>query len=358
MVSFKAGPSRRQLVATFAAVIAVVAALIGYGAAPARAAVPDQFAFVLYTGGVVSSGTTPAATTVSSSPTGLYKVVFPGAAAKGGVVHVTAINPKPHWCQVNSFGPSGSDEIVALSCYQVGGAPDYSSFSAIFDSSSGSSSIAGAFGYVDALPTGALVSQYNSAGAANNVTHSATGQWLANFPALSTPGDIAGSWQATAVDKAAAPARCKVTSWTSAASGQTATINCYSSTGAPLDTEFTLTYQYLRSLYGAVAPPKYFGYLWNAPTGGPAATNFNSVLGAGANTLSISGALAVVTFPQLAVTPDDIQVTGSGQSSDFCLLDQPWLHPTPDTVAKDVTCYTSAGAPSSSGFLISDNSAK
>ena len=68
------------------------------------------------------------------------------------------------------------------------------------------------------------------------------------------------------------------------------------------------------------------------------------------------GTLASVKFPSLAVLPDDMQVTASGQGSNFCGLDKPWQHFGSDTVAQNVNCFTNSGAPASSGFLISDNS--
>jgi hypothetical protein len=336
--------------------VGVLAATVVSVGSPAAAAAPDRFGFVLWNGAVVGSGTTPAGSTVSVVGTGQYKITFAGAAASGGVVHVTAIDSAPHWCQVNSFGPVGVDEVVTISCYRVGGAPDFTNFSAIFSSSSGPASAVGAFGYVHSTPTGALISQYNSAGLANTVVHTGIGQWDVKFPGLSTPGPIDGSLQATAVSSPTVPARCKVLTWSSSSSGQVAQVRCFNAGGALADTRFTLTYQYQRSLYGGFAPPKYFGYLWNKPVGGPPSTNFNSILGPGANTLS-AGTLSLVTFPALAMLPDDIQVTASGPGSDFCGLNFPWTHSGSDTFVRDVNCFTNAGAPSASGFLVSDNSA-
>jgi hypothetical protein len=349
-----AGRWMRLLVGGFAAGALAATALSSAGAA--GAAVPDRFGFVLWSGGtVVGTGTTPAGTTVSIGGTGIYKIDFVGAAAAGGVVHVTAINSSPHWCQVNGFGPSGADEIVTISCYRVGGAPDFTDFSAIFSSSSGPTA-PGSFGYVNSLPSGALVSQYNSAGPSNVVTHTGTGQWSVKFPGLSTPGPIDGSLQATAVSPPTVPARCKVLNWTSSGSGQVAKVTCYNAAGLLTDYQFTLTYQYQRALYGGFAPPKYFGYLWNQPVGGPVSTNYNNPLGPGANSLT-PGSLSLVKFPALAVLPDDIQVTAAGPGSDFCGLNFAWTHSGADTIVRDVNCFTNSGAPSAAGFLISDNSA-
>jgi hypothetical protein len=325
--------------------------------APAGAAMPDSFAFVLWNGtATVATGTTPAATTVVTGPPGRYRIVFPGAAAARGVVHTTAINNAPHWCQANTWGPAGVDEVVYIDCYRAGGAPDFTPFTAFFESSSPpSAAISGRFGYVDSQPTGVLVSQFNSAGALNTVTPGPVGQWLVRFPALGTPGPVDGSLQATAVSPLAA--RCKVFKWASNMAGQTVLVGCFDAAGAPVNTRFTLTYQYQTSLYGAKIPPKYFGYLWNMPPLGPVPTNFNSVTGPGTNSIAPAGpGLSLLKFPSLAVTPDTVQVTATGPAPDFCGLNTAWFHFPPDTVVRDVNCFTNAGAPVSSGFLISVNS--
>ncbi|HTJ38473.1 MAG TPA: hypothetical protein VL738_35010 [Dactylosporangium sp.] len=337
---------------------AAAAAAVLTTAAPASAALPDKVAFVQWNGSAtVATGTLPATTTVVTGPVGRYRVLFPGAAAARGVVHVTAINDAPYWCQANTWGPAGLDEVVYIDCYKAGGTPAFTAFTAIFESSSPPTiAINGRFGYVDAQPTGALVSQFNSAGAVNSVTPLAVGQWLVKMPNLSTPGPVDGSLQATAVN--VAPARCKVAKWSSSPAGQQILVYCSGPTGAPLNTRFTLTYQYQQSLYGAGWPPKYFGYLWNAPPLGPASTNFNSVLGPAVNTLTPAGTgLSLVRFPQLAVTPATVQVTATGPAPDFCNLLTSWFYIGTDIVVRDVACYTNAGARIDSGFLISANSA-
>jgi hypothetical protein len=328
-------------------------------AAPAHAAVPDAFGFVLWNGSsVVPSGTYPAGSTAGPIVPGRYKVVFAGQAATGGVVHVTAVNGAPHWCQVDGFGPSGANEVAQVSCYKAGGALDFSGFSVIFDRSSGPvTSAAGRFGYVDSTPSGGIVSQFNSSGAVNSVAHVGIGQWIVKLPGLGTPGPIDGSAQATAVNPSV-PARCKVGKWASGPAGQQVLVLCFDATGAPFDTRFTMTYQYQRALYGPALPPKDFGYLFNVPPVGPPSTNFNSLTGPGTNTLTVAGVgLSLVRFPAIGVVPDDIQVTATGGTSDFCGLNTTWGHLGGDTVVRDVNCFTNAGAPVNSGFLVSDNSA-
>ncbi|MGI8666645.1 MAG: hypothetical protein ACR2N4_11535 [Jatrophihabitans sp.] len=331
------------------ATVALVAAgfVLTTPAGPAQAAVPDVFAFVLWNGAVVGSGTTPSSTIVTPGSAGQYKITFPGKAGKG-VAHVTAINSVPHWCQLASFNPAGPDEVLVVNCYRVGGVPDNTAFSAIFDSSTGPISGPGAFGYVNALPSGGLVSQYNSSGATNVVTPGLTGQWTVNLPGLATPTGVYGSLQATAVSPQV-PARCKVTSWTSG-TGQSVQVACYTSSGSPFNTQFTLSYQYQRSLYGGALPPKFFAYLWTGGAAGASPTSYNS--NGGLNTYT-TGPITPVGFPLMGAAPDDVQVTATGPSPDFCGLATSW---TPSTNAR-VNCFTPGGTPVADPFLISYNSA-
>jgi hypothetical protein len=345
------GPLLIALVTTFAGV--------AVAASPAAAALPDAHGFVLWNGAAtVPSGTSPAGTTVVGGPAGVYTIRFPGQAAAGGVVHVTAINTGPRFCQAVRWGPSGADEIVIVLCSQPGGALVPSAFSAVFESSSGAyGTINGRFGYVDWNdPTGTMIDQYNSVGAINSVTPLGGGLYQVRLPGLNTPGPIDGSVQVTAVGST--PARCKVRNWTSAPAGQVVYVACFDATGAPFKTRFTLTYQFNQSLWGAGWPPRYFGYLWFRPPVGPPMTNFNSQLGLGANTLIGAGAgLFMVTFPRLAVLPDNVQVTAAGGGADFCNLLAPWAHVGTDTIVRDVACYNSGGARVTAGFTVSANSA-
>jgi hypothetical protein len=343
---------------TAAVALACLAAL--GAAAPAGAAAPDAVGFVLWDGAAtVPARTFPAATTVLTGLPGQYRVIFPGMAARGGVVHVTAVNQDPYWCQADGWGPSGADQVVGISCYKAGGGLAPSAFTAMFESSSGTvvPAAQGRFGYVDATATGALVDQYNSAGAVNTVTHAGVGRWLVRLPGLTTPGPIDGSLQATAVSPNVG-ARCKIGRWRSSpAGGQQVLVLCFDAAGAPYDTRFTMSFQYERSLFAAAFPPKLFGYLWNAPPVGPVSTNFDSITGPGTVTLMPAGpGLSLITFPKLAGPPDTVQVTAAGVGSEFCGLLTTWFHIGGDTVVRDVNCWTNAGGRVDTGFLVSANS--
>jgi hypothetical protein len=345
--------------------LAGIAGIVGIGAAtmigiaPAQAAVPDRFGFVLWNGtAVVPSATVPAATTVLFAPPGHYRISFPGQAAAGGVVHVTAINPTPHSCQAVAWGTVGADEVVLVDCYVVPGVLDKSAFSATFESSSGVLPPgAGRFGYVDAQGTGAIISQYNSAGAPNAVVHLAVGQWLVRMPALGTPGSLDGSVQVTGVNPGMT-VRCKVAKWFSDPNQQQILVYCHDAGGAFLDTRFTVSFQYQRSLLGSAFPPNHFGYVLFGPPLGPPTTNFNSVLGLGANTVTVAGSgLWLVRFPSLGTLPDDVQVTAFGPGTEFCGMLTPWAHSGPDTLVRDVNCFFPSGSTApGAGFTVSDNS--
>jgi len=354
---------KRKFMAATAGLALALAGAVSV-AAPAQAAVPDGHGFVQWNGAAtVPSGTWPPATTVTSFGGGFYEVVFPGQAAKGGVVHVTAINPRGVWCQALKWGFSGADEIVYIGCFRPGGIGIDTPFTAVFASSSPPDGLRGLYGYVHVDPSATIVSEYNSVLGSGNAVAPAggPGEYIVRFPALGTSGTNDGTLQLTAVDSSAA-AHCEVAKWGSSSLSQDVLVYCFDGTGAPLKTGFTLTYQYERSLFGSAFPPKFFGYIWNmppapAPNPGPLPTNFNSQLGYGANALASSGiGLTLVGFRGLAQRPDTVQVTTNGQRGEFCNLQAPWTYSGTTVIARNVACYTPLGARVDTGSFTSYNS--
>lgn len=342
--------------ASWVAVTLLVAGGVAGAAQSAQAAVPDRVGFALYSGGVVSQQW-PAATTVVPGPPGRYTVTFPGQGIAGGVVHVVAVhdalaNPPGRWCQADGWGPAGVDEIVKVSCYRPGGVLDpVPGFSVQFSRSSGP--VAGGFyGYVHSNGAGAIITQYNSVGAGNSVFHAGVGTYSVSFPGLGTAGPNDGSLQVTAVN-AVVGARCKVAGWSSTPNGQFLRIYCFNSGGALADNTFSVTYQYKRSLYGPAFPPGRFGYLWNAPPLGPPTTNYNST--GPLNVLAGGPPVWTATFPNLASSPGNAQVTAYGANPNFCGLHAPWGVAGANLVAR-VNCFTNAGVPINTGFFVSYSS--
>ncbi|WP_405056476.1 hypothetical protein OG474_27505 [Kribbella sp. NBC_01505] len=351
--------SRLSLPARFAASLLMLAGFLAV-VSPADAAVPDRKGWALWNdpgAAVVPSGTWPAGSSVIPTSPGRYQVKLVGQGAPQGVVHVTAINNAPHWCQAESWGQSGSDEIVNVACYRAGGALDRSSFSVFFVRASGGPA-PGPYGYVDSPAGGGIISQYNSVGAGNTSTNLGPGQYQVKFPGLVAGGTLDGSVQVTAVHPQLG-VRCKIRNWVSSGGGQDVNVLCFNGAGALVNTRFTVTYQYKVSLYGAAVPPKYYGYFLNQPPAGPASTNLNSVMGLGANTILAAGTgLSLVTFPKIAFPQNTVQVTAYGSNSNFCGLNTFWFNMSsgPDLVVRDVNCFTNAGAPVNTGFTISANS--
>lgn len=346
-------PAWRRLATATAALIVLTGTAFLSNSAPAAAAVPDRLGFVLWNGGVVAAGTTPVGTSVLPLSPGRYQVRFVGQAIGGGVAHVTAINPIAHWCQIESFGPAGGDELVNISCFKFGGTADNTAFTATFYASSGPG-ISGPYGYVDGNPSGGTISQYNSAGAVNTVTHVGIGKWIVAFPALSTPGPRDGGIQATPVN-ARVGTHCTIPGWSSGSGGQTVAVWCFNAAGVLLDTRFELTFQFKQTLFGSAFPPSYFGYLWWAPGAGPATTTLNSQ-GAVNTPASAGVGLVTIKFPRLAKLPDTVQVTATGPNPNWCSLSAVWTHPYPDTLVQNVNCFTVGGTPVDNGFLASLNS--
>jgi len=340
----------------------VAAALLATGASlylgqSAQAAVPDRFGFILWSGGSASQ-IQPAGSTVTPTGPGRWMVKFVGQAIGGCVVHVTAVHdalsfPPGRWCQAESWGPSGADEIVKVACYRPGAVLDSQpGFSVQFSASSGP--VAGGFyGYMFNTAACGVVFTYNSVGGANTCFHAGVGSYSIGFNGLGTPGPQDGGIQVTAVNGSAG-ARCKVASFQSSPNGQFFRILCFNSAGALADNNFTATYQYKRSLYGPAFPPSRFGYLWNVPPLGPPTTNFNST--GPLNGLAGGPPVWTASFPNLFTTaPSNTQVTAFGTTNFFCGLHKPW-GPSGSTLIATVNCFDNAGNPVNSGFFVSHNS--
>ncbi|MBB5867740.1 hypothetical protein F4553_001119 [Allocatelliglobosispora scoriae] len=343
------------------AVLALALAAIATGAAPAQAATPDVKGWVLWdvtTASVAPSGTWPAATTVTTLSTGRYQVTFPGQGAPGGIVHVTAVSDSPQWCLAESWSQSGTSEVAVIRCHKIGGGPVASSFSAFFTKSSFVAFSPRPYGYVDSLATGSIVTQFNSSGGVNTSTPGPgpVGQWTVKFNGLTSAigNPFGGGIQVTAVNANTATAvRCKVGGWSSSPSGQDIRVLCFDAVGSPVNTRFTVTYQYQVSLYGAVSPPNNHGYVLTFPNGGPADTNYNSVSGVGSNGVG-AGTPGFANFPAIGVSQNTVQVTAHGQNPFFCNIRNPWSNT--GSLLVVVACFQPSGGQVGSGFLVGTSS--
>ena len=343
-------------------VLAVLAALLAVAlpaAGPARAAVPDRWGFAFLDNPTPPVGYVPDPTRqwgswpspavnpvkVDQLAVGSYLVHFPLIAGPGGIAHATAVGRTGNWCQIKGWSTAGTGQDVAVNCYKSGGAPDNTLFTVLYTTSSGTPSPAGgSYGYTYSAVSGAVLAQYNSAGAVNTVSHGSTGVWKAWLPGLGL-STAAGNIEVTAVD-AVQGARCKVADWVPGATGQTVVVACFNAANAPYDTQWTLSYSLKRAVHGPAFPPKSFGYLW-FNGGVPAATNFNS--SGAANTLAGSVPFTV-TLPGVAVPSDTAHATAYGPGPGWCGLALPWAR-SAGTVSLYTICFNAGGSPVSAPFL-------
>jgi hypothetical protein len=300
--------------------------------------------------------TSGGAATVIRNGVGFYTVLFAGVGKPRGIAHVTAVGSAPVWCQILQYGMSGADERIDVACVRVGWALADSRFTVLFSSSSVPPAGPGAYGFVRSDPAGALLDSYNSAAGPNSIGHVGPRDYSVFLSGLGAPS-IAGGLQVTAVN-AAAPARCKVATWTVSPNGVSARIRCFDAFGVLTDSGWTLSYQRERAISGALAPPKNFAYLFDTLGAIPPPTNFNSALGFGVNTVMPAGVgLRLVTFPRVGVLPDHVQVTAVGPGPEWCGLLTIWGTFGGDAVVRDVICFDVVGAPSGQRSLVSYTSA-
>jgi hypothetical protein len=334
-----------------ATLLALAATLLAAPAAPARAAVPDQWGFAYNDrpnppAGYVMPvsrqwGSWKAAfpaswATVSQIGVGFYQVKFPHIGGKG-VAHVTAVNYGPVSCQLAKWGFSGTDEIVYVRCHTATGAPRDSAFTVLYSESSG---LSGApYGWVWGAAGGGVVNGFNASGAPNSSVPIGVGTYDVRLPGLG--GGFDGNVQVTAVHSQTG-VRCAVAKWAPSGSDQRVIVRCNNSTtGAPFNTDFTLTYHHKVAVFGG--SPTRFGYLWDTFGAIPPGANVNS-FGAVNTVVSAGAGLRLVTFPKIGLDQSHVQVTAFSSGGEFCNLLAPWAIIGGDAVVRDVACYTGAGA--------------
>ena len=342
------------------ALVVAMAVLAAQAPLAAQAAVPDRWGFAFMDNPTPPPGMTLDTShqwgswktafpglwaTVDQIGAGRYVVHFPqlapGLPVPRGIVHVTAVNPGPVWCQALDWRPAPPDEDVYVKCYRVGGGAIDSTFTVLFSQSSGLPAPPGGdYAYVQSDPSGAIVTEYNSTGAANFVSHGPTGNYKVGLPGVGA-ATMVGNIQVTAVD--VPPVRCKPAAWAPSAGGQTILVQCNDAAGMPVDTGWTLTYQNKRSIFGAVSPPKFFAYTWPTLPAVPP-VDFNSQ--GGANVVGSAGTgLHIVQLTRVGVLPDHVQVTAFTDAPNFCQLNSQWAASGMTATVRDVACYTNAGAP-------------
>lgn len=181
----------------------------------------------------------------------------------------------------------------------------------------------------------------------NEVCQDDTGQYTVLLPGLAAS---AGTVQVTAYGTDAA--HCKVASWAPAGANQRIRVRCFSAAGAPVDSQFTLSYA---NLTGTGGYP--LAYVFNSqPTSAsytpPLNYQFNST-GVNNTITKLSGAgRYTVTLPGLAAaSAGNVQVTAYGPGSEWCTV---WnWGPNGTAQHVQVHCFNAAGALVDSKFTVS-----
>ncbi|GAA2044643.1 hypothetical protein GCM10009839_55470 [Catenulispora yoronensis] len=358
----------------FALVVGSMSAFLP--ARAAHAALPNVWGYgYLDPSGPLPGPLTNSITSVSSVGTvsgggGTYLVTFPGVGASQGVVHVTALaktgNPVPQppaWCEPDAYFQSGADELVKVSCWVLtgGGAALFpTGFSINWLSATYTGPPTPDLAYAQSDGASGLLAQFDSSGAPLSVAHLGIGVWQIKLPGVGPTGTgLGGDLQVTGqVTASGAPARCKVGKWVNAGGTQLPTVLCFAgASGTPVDTRWTLTYQYKLDLRGL--SPYGWGYFWQQATA-PPLTNLDSATGWGTVT---SGAVAPagigIKMPVIGPTAtpfSEANVTAFGPGPGFCRFGElgggpAWINAGGTLLIRSVDCFDGTGAPLPTDFF-------
>jgi TolB protein len=193
--------------------------------------------------------------------------------------------------------------------------------------------------------TPALIQQYNSTGAANTVTRSATGTYTVEFPGL---GAAAGGTVAvSAYGASPVGGSCGAAGWSRSGTALVLEVDCHTAAGAAADEPFTASYT---RATGTSATP--FAYAWaNAPATASydAADSYNST--GAANTIARTGTGAyTVTLPGLGASAGTVKVTATGAGAQSC---EPTAWSASGTAERvQISCFASGGAAADAAFAL------
>ena len=283
---------------------------------------------------------------------GAYRITFPGlGTAGGGTVHVTSYGGATEQCKVSSWWPSGSNLLVDVRCFNLGGTPADSRFTATYTSKPSGSTPMGyvwndrlSCGWTGCSYTPSAGYQFNSAGASNTITWNSTGDYAVRLPFLAAPS---GHVQVTAYGGGSE--RCKVVGWGPTGADQLVNVRCFNSTGGLTDSLFTVTYVKGASIVGSA--PYVFGhaYVWaDQPTSLSYTPNtayqFNSTYQFNKVTRRNLGQYAI-TLPSQNLSWGDVQVTAYGSGAEFCKVSY-WT-PSDGVI---VNCFNASGSPTDTKF--------
>ena len=160
-----------------------------------------------------------------------------------------------------------------------------------------------------------------------------------------------GNIQLTATN-AVVPHRCAVSNLFGVAHIVFVEVQCVDGSGAPADSEFTLTYHRERSVFGELAPPKRFAYLVTGEPRPDAEVDFNS---ADAANMVLPGATQLV-FGRVGIGETHVQVAPLNGDGHYCALQDIWRNVGGDGLVPSVACFDSKGNPTDTNAFVTFSS--
>lgn len=136
------------------------------------------------------------------------------------------------------------------------------------------------------------------------------------------------------------PRRCKIDNWSSSGADYGVQIVCTDPTGTPVDTLFTMSYHFRRSVVGT--QPSSFAYMTNL-VGAPTGSDFNSLIAPNLFT-GVSPGRYVMQYLGVGIGATHMQVTAlAGPPGYYCQLENIWVV-TGDVLAP-LICFNNVGIP-------------
>jgi hypothetical protein len=292
--------------------------------------------------------------TVSRSSPGIYTVSFADLGGPGGNVQVVAYGSDSTRCKVSGWGSSGSTQNVGVRCHTPSGSLVNSAFVVQYERQTSGGDRDGAYLVATQPSTSSYDLEdspwsWNSTGGTNHITRTGTGTYEVSLPGL---GAWAGSVKVTAYGGSGGE-HCNVGGWGPSGSEQEVTVRCFGTSGAAVDTFFSLNYfgnhevsVYNEGAYALAHSATLASYepveLWSYNSG------IKCLIGS-----NLAGRFSTGRYFMRHTLIDDINssvhVTAYGTDSKYCKVER-WS-PFGDGVEVRSRCYASTGSLSDTQYV-------
>jgi hypothetical protein len=300
-----------------------------------------------------STGATNQATRLG---VGQYRIDFPGFVTTGGTVHVSSYGGN-HYCKLVNWVPNATALQVRVNCFTPNGVAVDGRFNVLFYkearlSSSRTAAYLWANQPTTASYTPSSIYQWNSKSATNTVNRLGVGKYQAILPSLNVVG---GTVLVTAYGSGSE--RCKVVAWVPSGSNTLVNVNCFNSSGSPVDTTYNLSYMTDVVVGLDTSPgPHYGGYVWannsTASSYTPLSTYRLNNTGGGHSITRTATGTYTVNFSYLKPSNrTTAQVTAYGSTGEYCTVNS-WDSDGRGGTNVNVRCFNNLGSPVDTKFTL------